>query len=124
MEYNDMRTRLIWLRKHKLRLTQREFCDRLSLSQQTYAPVESGRREIREIYLKSICSVFNVNEEWIRHGIEPIFNDIEQDRELYELLAIYDRLSPTLKKYLLGHAKQLLSLQGELGGKPTDASEE
>ena len=106
-----MRERLIELRKY-LKMSQREFAEKLNMPQQSYAPYEL-HRQLRDVYVKLICDTFNVNENWLRTGEGDMFN-AEPNRELEELLDIYDNLQPTLKKYLLQQAENLRDLQDEL----------
>ena len=106
-----MKERLIELRKH-FDMSQREFSDRLGMSQSTYAPLERGR-EIRDAYVKLICQAYNVNEHWFRTGEGDMFIE-KPDRELEELLSIYDHLPPPLKRLLVKQAKDLKDLQNEL----------
>ena len=108
-----MRERLIELRKY-FQMSQREFCSRFSMVQATYAPLETGKRPIRDTYVQLICQAYNVNPDWLRYGTEPMLNDLPPNRELEELLNVYDNLSPALQKYLLKNARDLKELQGEL----------
>lgn len=105
-----MRERLIELRKF-FDMSQREFAEKLGMAQSTYAPLEINR-EIRDAYVKLICQAYNVNEQWFRTGSGEMFNE-KPDRELEELLKIYDGLTPSLKKFLLKQAKDLQALQIE-----------
>jgi len=107
-----MRERLIELRKH-YRMSQRDFCQKLGMTQSTYAPLETGKREIRKAYVKLICQTYNANEEWLKDGTEPMFTE-SPDLDLNELLRIYDELKPVLKSFLLTQAKELLLLQKDL----------
>ena len=91
-------------------MTQREFCVRLGMTQSTYAPLETGKRDIRDAYVKLICKAYNVSEAWLRTGKGDMFSD-EPDKSLEELLSIYDALTPALRKCLLGQAKELQSLR-------------
>ena len=109
-----MRERLIELRKH-FDMSQREFCSRLSMTQSTYAPLETGKRPIRDTYIQLICQAYSVNEDWLRHGVEPMFTQ-ERNKELDELLTIHDNLSPNLKKFLLQQARALRELENEKNG--------
>ncbi|MDR2899311.1 MAG: helix-turn-helix domain-containing protein [Clostridiales bacterium] len=102
-----MNKRLFELRKY-FGISQKEFAERLGLSQSTYSPLEKDR-EIRDAHVKLICNAYNVNEEWFRYGTLPMFLE-ERDRELDELLRVYDKLTPTLQKYLLKQAKELQEL--------------
>jgi len=108
-----MRERLIELRKKYFDMSQREFCERLGMSQSTYAPLETGKRDIREAYAKLICQAYKVNEDWFKNGEGEIF-EVQPDRELDELMGLYDNLTPMLKAYLLKQARGIQELQGEL----------
>lgn len=107
-----MRERLLELRNY-FKMSQREFCSKIGMKQGTFAPLETGIREIRDTYVKLICQAYNVNEEWFRTGKGEMFLE-KPDRELEELLNIYDNLTPSLKRFLLNQAKELQSLQNEL----------
>ena len=94
-------------------MSQREFCRRLGMTQSTYAPLETGKREIRDAYVKLICQIYSINETWLKSGNGPMFAE-EPDRKLEELLRIYDELKPCFKNFLLSQAKGLLNLQKEI----------
>lgn len=104
-----MRERLLAIRQY-LRMPQREFCKRLGMSQSTYAPLETGKRDIRDAYVKLICNTYNVSEAWLRTGDGEMFRK-DSDNALEELLSIYDTLTPALRKCLLVQAKELLILR-------------
>ena len=103
-----MNERLVAIRK-SLEMSQRAFCKRLNITQSTYAPFETGRCPMRDIYISLICRVYNVNETWFRTGVGEMFVNPENkaDRTLDELLSIYDSLKPPLKRLLLEQAKIL-----------------
>ncbi len=106
-----MKERLIELRKY-FKLSQADFAGRLGMAQSTYAPLETGR-EIRDAYVKLICQCYHVSEKWFRDGIEPMFTD-DRDRELDELLRLYEGLTPALRQFLLNQARELQGLQDEM----------
>lgn len=69
-----MGERLKQLRRHpNINLTQSDFANKIGASQQTIAMFENGTRQMSERYIKAICSVFGVNEEWLRDGDGEIF---------------------------------------------------
>ena len=107
-----MKERLLAIRKH-FNKSQRDFCERLTITQSTYAPLETGKREIRDVYVKLICQAYGVNEQWLKYGIGEMFNDTP-DTALDELLNLYDGLIPPLKGFLLRQARELRDLQKEL----------
>ncbi|MCL1884954.1 MAG: helix-turn-helix domain-containing protein [Defluviitaleaceae bacterium] len=106
-----MNERLKEVRKY-LGLTQRELCSRVGLAQGNYANMETGTRNIRDANVKLICATFQVNEDWLRTGIGEMFIEAP-NRELEELLQIFDKLTPALQKYVLSQARGLLELQNE-----------
>lgn len=67
-----MNTRIKKIRKD-LDLTQQVFAERIGLKQNSIALIESGKRNISDQAILSICREFNVNEEWLRTGTGEIF---------------------------------------------------
>lgn len=55
-------------------LTQQEFCNRIGFKQNSISLVESGKRNISNQAIKSICREFNVSETWLRTGEGEISN--------------------------------------------------
>lgn len=49
-------------------MTQREFGQKLNLTDATIAAYENGRREITSRVISDICRVYGVNEIWLRTG--------------------------------------------------------
>lgn len=70
-----MINRLKQLRKYILKLSQEEFAKRLDISRANMSSIEIGRVALTERNIKTICEKFNVNEDWLRNGNEPIFNN-------------------------------------------------
>ncbi|MGN0141532.1 MAG: helix-turn-helix domain-containing protein, partial [Roseburia sp.] len=68
-----MNLRIKKLRK-VLDLTQQAFADAIGLKQNSIALIESGKRNISNQALLSICREFNVNETWLRTGEGEMFN--------------------------------------------------
>lgn len=68
-----MNARLKQIRK-ELSYNQKDFADKLLLSQGTLAQIEKGARSVTDRTIKLLCSEFNVNEEWMRTGNGEMFN--------------------------------------------------
>lgn len=66
MEVFNLNERIRLLRR-SLNLTQQEFAERIGMKQNSIALIESGKRNISDQALLSICREFGVNEEWLRH---------------------------------------------------------
>ena len=73
----DINSRLKFLRKDTLKLTQAKFGEKIGLKSTAIGQMESKDRNVTDRTVLLICNEFNVNEEWLRYGTEPMF--IEPD---------------------------------------------
>lgn len=56
------------IRKAK-EMNMEQFGERIgNISKSTISNIENGNRNLTDLMLKSICSEFNVNEDWLRTG--------------------------------------------------------
>lgn len=56
------------IRKAK-EMSMEQFGERIgNISKSTISNIENGNRSLTDLMLKSICSEFNVNEDWLRTG--------------------------------------------------------
>lgn len=67
-----MNTRIKKLRKH-FDLTQKDFAERIGLKQNSIALIESGKRNISDQAILSICREFKASEKWLRTGKGEMF---------------------------------------------------
>lgn len=67
-----MNERMKLIRK-SLELTQEKFAERIGLKQNTIALIESGKRNMSDQAILSVCREFGVNEEWLRTGDGEMF---------------------------------------------------
>ena len=58
----------------RLDLTQKQFGSKIGL-RSSISEIESGKAPLTDRTIITICSVFNVNENWIRTGKGKIFID-------------------------------------------------
>ncbi len=80
-----------------LDLTQQKFASKIGLKQNSIALIESGKRNISEQAILSICREFDVNEEWLRDGTgTEIFKSTPND--------LLDALSEKYNLSLFGRA--------------------
>lgn len=70
------------LRKEKLKITQEEFSKAINISRGNLAGIETGRVQLTNRNIKIISTTYNVNEAWLRDGIEPIFREQSDDEEI------------------------------------------
>lgn len=76
-----MNNRIKILRKQELKLTQKEFSNRLGLSENFIWQIEKGERIPSDRTITDICREFNVNEVWLRTGEgEPFQEESRQEK--------------------------------------------
>jgi transcriptional regulator with XRE-family HTH domain len=118
-----MKYRLKQLRR-ALGLTQREFGEKVGMSDVAISYMESGRTAISRQNIHLICLTFGIREEWLEHGSGDMLDD-EASLTEYErrILNLYRRLSPLARKMLLEYAEKLVSDEKALRGEaPADES--
>lgn len=106
-----MNARIRELRK-ALNLSQKDFGKNIGLTQNTISYMEKTGATVTEQNIKTICSQFNVNENWLRTGSGKMF--LETEKKHKEFFDIFNELSPTLQDYLIKTAKELLDTQEKL----------
>lgn len=75
-----MHNRVKILRK-SLKLSQAAFGERLGVSRDVINNIENARVELKELMVKSLCSLFSVNEHWLRTGEGSML--VESDDSLF-----------------------------------------
>lgn len=82
-----MKERLKLLQK-TLCLTQADFASRIGLKRPAITQLETGINSITEQTIKLICSVYSVNEKWLRTGEGEMFKT-ENDEYIHSLAEQY-----------------------------------
>lgn len=97
-----MNERFKVLRK-KLGLSQDEFANRLGLTRGAVTNIELGKTEPKPLFISLVCSVYDVNEEWLRTGEGDMFCPKDIDDELAELFGklLKDNVKDSIKKRLI-----------------------
>ena len=90
-----------------LKLSQKEFGERMGLSQNTIFRLESGMLFAKK-YVKLICGEFEVNEQWLLDGKGSVFKIEKQKCEISEIL---DQLSDEYKGLASQLLKEMLNYQ-------------
>lgn len=103
-------------------LNQRQFASKLGLTQSGVSYMEQSGSTVADSTIKTICSILNLNENWLRNGIGPTklepkgfslddFIDERKGTDLEkEIVRTYFELDPDIRKILLEHLKNNLSL--------------
>lgn len=102
-----MNLRIKKLRKH-YDMTQQDFAERIGLKQNSIALIESGKRNISNQAILSICREFDVNETWLRTGEGEMFLPKDTDSEIAEFIGtMLSDANPSFKKRLIKALSEL-----------------
>lgn len=66
----------IKLLRKDLNLSQEAFGKKLGVTRTAISNIESGKRNMSEQTIKSICREFNVNSDWLKYGTGDMYNNI------------------------------------------------
>lgn len=93
--------RLKYIRK-TLNLTQKNFAKEIGLSQTSLGMIEVGDRKVQDRHIKTICSLFNVNENWFRTSNGEMFIKVEDSifKQLSEKYNLNEKDLSFIKHYL------------------------
>lgn len=59
--------------RETLGYNQRDFSQSIKIGQSTLAMLENGKREVNDRHIMLICTVYNINENWLRDGNGDMF---------------------------------------------------
>lgn len=88
--------------RRELGLTQTEFAERIGLKQNSIALIESGKRNISDQAVLSICREYKINEEWLRtgNGEKKTIDSRNQINELATRYALSESDKIFIEKYV------------------------
>lgn len=69
----DIGERIKYFRKAILDMTQQDFASSIMISRSNLGNIETGAVGVTERVITSICEKFNLNEDWLRNGNEPMY---------------------------------------------------
>ena len=118
-EVSTLKDRIVKVRKH-VDMTQTEFGKCTGASRSMIASYEGGKVEPDETWIELVCLKFDVNPEWFRDGIGPMFVDhtSSTDRLIQQydfpalvgkLLDAYQQLPAEHQPIVLGYAQRVVS---------------
>lgn len=81
-----MNERIKHLRKDVLNLSQKDFADKIGLSENFVWMIEKGIRVPSNRTISDICRIFDIQEDWLRHGLEPMRAPKDREEEIAELV--------------------------------------
>lgn len=98
--------------RNALQLSQREFGEKLGVSRDVISNIEYGRVQPKQLLLKHICQLYQVNEHWLLTGKGSMFDINPNEAEkLNEALTIFKSLRPEFQDYALDQIRKLAELQ-------------
>ena len=102
-------------------MNQKEFSESIGVTQSGVSYMEQDGRNVSDITIKSICNYFNINEDWLRNGTEPMYiqaptfslDDFVRQHGGTELeldiMKAYFELEPGIREMLVQHFKERLT---------------
>ena len=81
-----MKTRFIKIRQDA-NMTQSQFAEKIGLSRNYVWMMENGERVPSDRTISDICRIFNVQEDWLRHGIGAMRTAKSEEEEIAALVA-------------------------------------
>lgn len=108
-------------RKNVLHLSQTEFATQLGMKQTSVSTFEKSGATVTDPTIKALCMAFNLNEDWLRNGTEPMYiqaptfslDDFVRQHGGTELeldiMKAYFELEPDIRAMLVQHFKERLT---------------
>lgn len=98
--------------REALKLSQREFGEKLGVSRDVISNLEYDRVQPKELLLRHICQLYKVNQHWLETGEGEMFDSDPADTaRLDEALSIFKNLRPEFQDYALEQIRKLAELQ-------------
>lgn len=69
----NINERIRYFRKEILKMSQSQFAEHLGMKQRSVSTFERSGGTVTNSTIKSICLAFNLNEDWLRYGVEPMY---------------------------------------------------
>ena len=67
-------------------LSQKDFADCINRSRGEVANIIYDKTEPKDNIIKSVCEKFSIQEDWLRHGLEPMRAAKSKEEEIAELV--------------------------------------
>ena len=91
----------IKLLRNDLKLTQKEFGDAIKVSNSNISNIENGSVNLTDRNIYEICSKFNVNKDWLKHGIGDVYIDLNKEDEIKNIINEFIDDNNAVKKDIL-----------------------
>lgn len=94
-----MNERIKMVRKSK-GLTLEKFGNKLGISAAACSAIEVGKNSPSEQTILSICREFNVSEHWLRTGEGEMYNAVDEDEEISNIMTAISANDPVMVRIL------------------------
>ena len=94
-----MNERIKMVRKRK-GLTLEKFGSKLGISAAACSAIEVGKNSPSEQTIISICREFNVSEHWLRTGEGEMYNAVDEDEEISNIMTAISANDPVMVRIL------------------------
>ena len=68
------------------KLNQTEFANKISISQQYLSQICNGKKNPSDRTISDICRIFDIQEDWLRYGLEPMRAAKSREEEIADLV--------------------------------------
>jgi len=120
MELNGLHERIKAVRKSLTpKVSQTAFAEMLGTTRAAIAPYERGIVTPSDTFIQLLCAKFNISEEWLRTGKEPMYkSDIDAQVDAYtrgyaldaeerEIIRYFLNLNPPERAAMIAHVEKL-----------------
>lgn len=98
--------------REALKLSQREFGEKLGVSRDVISNIEYNRVQPKELLIRHMCELYNINKLWLETGKGEMFIDNPNETgKLEEAVKIFKSLRPDFQDYALEQIRKLAELQ-------------
>lgn len=94
--------------RRELGMNQTEFADSLGIRQAAYSLIETGKKPLAKRYIKTICALYKINENWFLSGEGEMWEEPTSEQELVEL---YRKMPANLQKTLVNVARDFAQIR-------------
>ena len=82
-----MNNRIKYIRKDLLNLSQKDFADKIGLSENFVWMIEKGTRTPSDRTISDICREFGVDRVWLETGAGDPFKPVDRDEQIAAILS-------------------------------------
>ncbi len=84
-----------------LGLSQEDFGKRLGVTRGAIVNIELSRAQTKPLFIKHICEVFGINEEWLQTGNGKMFLPMSEEEQLHQIFTEIEFSDDTLIKKIV-----------------------